>query len=698
MNYSYQLIRQLGKLGIGFQLLLTGLGLQAAEPKEIPDTIATKRLDEVTVTTQSARQRVASARLGSESLEMSRLALTPQLFGENDLIKSITLLPGVRNEADGAGGFEVRGGNATQNLVMMDGMTLYNPAHMMGIFSTFNDDAISRAVLHKGPVPAYFGGASSSVLETSMKPGDMTDHHFSGTVGILSAKVAAEGPIAGDRFSFAVSARRSYVDMFLKIIPQYKSTVMNFADANAKLRYKIGQGSMLDVSLFASRDNLAIADLMEMRWGNVAGSINLDSRRGDNLRFVTTLSATDYTTLMAMNMMDSNKRMRQYIRSASLNERAILNASENHTLEAGARSEILRVKSGDMMMSDYRLREIRSGWQNALWADYAGTLSERWILTAGVRISVFTALTGHNFRILDAPNEEIPPSSTKIYIHAEPRVSMKFNLSENHNVKAGVSGATQNLHGVRSGSTTFPFDRYALSSDVVRPEVSTQFSAAYAGMTSDGGWDWSGEIYYRNMKNVYDYRDGFSMFSRVNIESILLGGKGRSRGLELMLRKNTGRLSGWISYTLSKTETRIPGINDGRWYDASNDRRNDIAIVGIFAPNDRWNFSASWTYASGRPLTAPDAKYEIAGTTCYYYSSRNSYKTPASHRLDLSATYRKTGRRYTTEWAFGVYNAYCYYSPYVIYFEDDPSKPSGTRAVQRSLFGLVPSVSYTVKF
>ena len=206
--------------------------------KENPDTIGSQALQEVVVTGQSARQRISGTRFGSENLELTKLALTPQLFGEKDIIKSITLLPGVRNEAEGAGGFEVRGGNAYQNLVTMDGMTLYNPSHMMGIFSTFNDDAISRAVLHKGPIPAQLGGASSSALETYMKPGDMERYHFSGTVGILNAKVAADGPILKDRLSMSVAARRSYVDLFLKLLPEYKSTGMNFFDVNAKIRYK----------------------------------------------------------------------------------------------------------------------------------------------------------------------------------------------------------------------------------------------------------------------------------------------------------------------------------------------------------------------------------------------------------------------------------------------------------------------------
>lgn len=266
------------------------------------------------------------------------------------------------------------------------------------------------------------------------------------------------------------------------------------------------------------------------------------------------------------------------------------------------------------------------------------------------------------------------------------------------NIKAGVAVSTQNVRGIRSTSTTFPFDRYALTSAGVKPERTVQYSAGYAGMRSDGSWDWSGELYFKTMDNVYDYRDGMGMFSRIGLESIISGGRGRSYGVELMLRKNTGRLTGWLSYTLSKTETKIAGINGGKWYDASNDRRHDVAVVAIYDLTPRWKLSATWTFSSGRPLTAPDAKYEVGGEVCYYYSERNGYKTPPSHRLDISATYTRIGRRVTSEVSFGVFNAYCHYSPFVVYFEDDLSKPSGTRAVQKSLFGAMPSVSYTIKF
>ena len=661
------------------------------------DSVQFNELKEIVVTDFSARNRIINSHLGSEFLELNQLSLTPQLFGETDILKSITLLPGVRNEAEGAGGFEVRGGNAYQNLVMIDGMTLYNPTHMMGIFSTFNEDAMSKATLHKGPVPVTFGGASSSVLETYMKAGDMENFNFSGTVGILNAKLSASGPIIKNKLSFQVAARRSYVDLFFKLIPQYKGTVMNFYDINIKVRYSPNQSNHIDFAFFSSRDNLAITKLMDFRWGNIAGSLNWFTRK-DSWIFTTTAAITHYTTDMGMNLMDANQSLTEFIRSYSLNEKINYEISSNHNLELGIRSELSQVKSGDMIIRETRQREMRSGWQNALWVKYEGTFFEKLSVEAGLRIGLFSAISQNRYHYFTSLYEASPEFDPKTYFTPEPRVSLKFQLNEYNNLKAGASVATQNIHGLRATSTTFPFDRYALTSAFVKPERAIQYSAGYSGMTPSGSWDWSAEAYYKSMLNVYDYKDGVSMFSRINLESLILAGKGRSFGLELMLRKNFGKLTGWISYTFSKTETKIPGINGNRWYKASNDRRNDIAIVGLYDFNEKWNVSASWTYGSGRPLTAPDAKYLVDGVTCYYYSERNSYMTPSSHRLDVSARYVKAGRKYTSIVSFGVYNLYSHQSPFIIYFEDDPEKPSGTRAVQRSLFGILPSISYTLKF
>ncbi len=691
--------KNLGKLLAVFQfIILFGTTVVCAAQSDT-DSIQTRRLETVVVTAQSAGQRLRKINLGVENIELTTLAKMPMLFGENDIIKSISLLPGVHGEGDGGGGFEVRGGTASQNLIQLDGITLYNPSHVMGIFSTFNDQALGWATLHKGLVPVSFGGATASVLETSLSSGNMHSYHASGSVGILAAKIMAEGPIVKDKLSFAISARRSYVDAFLHLVPQYRGTIMNFYDITAKLRYSLRQGDYLDASFIIGHDNMALKRLMGLYWGNVGTSLNWKTRRGDNLTFITTAAYTDYAPKMSMTMMDMDQTLKEYIRNVAINEKIQLNiGDEPHLLEFGIRSEFLRVKSAEMEVAGNKEKEIRSGWQNAVWANYEKEFGTLFALSGGARLSIFSSLSGARFHEFVSASELAPDFSGHTYVDAEPRISLKYNLSTCHNIKAGYAVSSQNLHAIRSSSTSFPFDRYAVTSASVKPERAMQYGIGYTGMTINGTLDWSVEGYYKVLHNVYDYADGRTMFSRINLESIILGGKGRSYGAEFMLRKNTGPLTGWISYTISKTQTRIAGINDDRWYDATNDRRHDLSVTAIYALNDRWSFSGSWIFSSGQPLTAPDVKYELDGITYYYYSQRNGYRTPPTHRLDLSAIYTREGKKFTTQWAFGIYNAYCRYNPYVIYFEDDPTKPSGTRAVQQALFGLVPSVSYTIKF
>lgn len=655
-------------------------------------------LEEIIVTGQSARQRLDNPQLGAEQLELSKLALTPSFGGENDIIKSISLLPGVRSESDGGGGFEVRGGTASQNLVILDGIPLYNPSHVMGIFSTFNDQALARATLYKGPFPTSYGSATSSVLDVGLAAGDMERFHGNATIGILAAKISAEGPIVKDKLSFGVALRRSYVDAFLKMVPQYRSTVMNFYDASAKLRFKPSTSHLIDASFFMSRDNMAIHNVMGMYWGNLGASVNWISYPSNSCTFSTNLAFDHFNPKMGMSVMQMDEQLKENIRTYSFNETVYLTLNDNHNFSMGLRSSLQMVKSGDWIANGAHEKEKRSLWENAIWFLYDGKLSPEWKINGGVRFNLSTVLTSPVFHSFQAVGQIAPLINTKTYFDPEPRISIKFNSSPFLNIKVGIGLSSQNLHAIRSSSTSFPFDRYAITSFEVKPERVLQTGIGYSGMTPKGDFDWSVEGYYKNLNNVYDYRDGRNSFSDINLQSLILGGQGRGYGLELMFRKNSGPLTGWIAYTLSHTQTRINGINDDKWYNATNDRRHDFVITAIYQFNKRWTISGTWIYSSGQPLTAPDVKYEISGITCYYYSRRNSYLTPPTHRLDLAATYSHAGKKFTYQWSFGVYNAYCRYNPYVVYFKDDPSKPSGTCAVLQAMYGLIPSISYTLCF
>lgn len=364
------------------------------------DSIGGQMLEEVVVNANSASGRVGNVQLGVEKLEMTTLEKAPVLFGEVDIIKSITLLPGVRQESEGSGGYMVRGGTSSQNLVLLDGATLYNPSHVMGIFSTFNEDALGGATLYKGLMPSYYGGATSSVLDIQLAPGSMKRWHAKGTIGLLAAKINANGPIVKDKLSLSVSARRSYVDMFLKMVPKYRSTVMHFYDVNAKLRYRPRPDDYIDASFSINRDNMGISDIMWMNWGNIATSVRWTANRGERWRFVTTGSWTRYTGDMWMDIMGQSQRMDEYIHTISLNERASYQINDDHSIGLGYCSELFLVKSGEWTVNKTNERDLRSGWSNNVWVDYKGDITDVFSLEGGLRLNLFSSLKGHSFKEL----------------------------------------------------------------------------------------------------------------------------------------------------------------------------------------------------------------------------------------------------------------------------------------------------------
>jgi hypothetical protein len=658
----------------------------------------------VTVTSRSALKRINEVQSGVEKVEIATLARVPALFGEKDIIKSIQLLPGVKSESDGSGGYQVRGGTSAQNLILLDGATVYNAGHLMGLFSTFNDEALANASLYKGLVPAQLGGGTSSVFDIDTRSGDMQRYHFSGTVGLLSAKVMAEGPIQSDKSSFLFAGRRSYLDIFLKSSKDYKDNTMNFYDANLRLNFRLSPQDMLSLTFFRGRDNMGIDDLMDMSWGNTTAAANWLHTFGDPLYANTQLTYSDFNDDVGIDLMNIHYTMAGYIRHLTLNHRQVWTPTKRHRVNYGLETTYLQLKSAEWDIDFLHQREKRNAWMNSLWVNEEWKLNDHLDLSAGARLHLFTVLGGSPYYQVDAKGnivETLTPGSgefVKTYADVEPRVSLKWAISQQHSVKIGYSRTSQDIHAIRGSSASMPFDRYTMTSNIVSPEQADQVAAGWTAITRDGAYDFSLEGYYKDIRNVYDYRDGKSFHSEIEIERLILGGKGRAYGLELAAHKNEGRLTGWLSYTLSWVENKIEGINGGEWYTAPNDRRHDLAVVGMYHLNDRWELSAAWRYNTGQALTAPSAKFEVDGHTYYYYAERNGYRAPAYHRLDLSATYSRQVGRTTQQWAFGLYNAYNRYNPYVITFENDDTKPSGTKTVQTSLFGIIPSVSFTIKF
>ena len=665
------------------------------------DVMMGDTLQEVTVSSRSAQKRMDEVQIGVENIEVSSLAKMPSLFGERDFIKGIQLLPGIKSESEASGGYQVRGGKAAQNLILLDGATVYNVGHMMGLFSSFNDDAMMGASLYKGLLPAQLGGGTASVFDISTRSGSLTDYHFGGTISLLSAKVVAEGPIKEGRSSFLVAGRRSYLDIFLKATDKYRNNTLRFYDANLRLNFRLGIKDVLSLSFFRGHDNLGLDDMMRMEWGNTTATANWLHTFNDHHYANTQLIYSDFVSDVGIDVLNTYYTMRGFIRHATLRHQQSVKM-QKHRLVYGFESTYLQLMSAEWNINLLHQREKRNAWTNALWLNDEWQLAPGWQMSAGLRFQTFSALGGVPYYQLDSDGnitETLNQNGfVKTYAGVEPRLSVKWTLSPQHSLKFGYSRTSQDIHAVSGSSMSMPFDRYTMTSNIVKPEEADQVAIGWVGMTPGGDYDCTVEGYFKSIRNVYDYRDGKTFHSEIEIERLLLGGKGRAYGMEFCIRKNKGRLTGWLSYTLSWSENKIDGINGNRWYTASNDRRHDLVLVGVYQLSPSWELSGVWRYNTGQALTAPSAKYDLIGTTYYYYNERNGYRAPACHRLDLSVNYSKKLGRFTRIWSFGIYNVYNRYNPFMIRFVNDDKSPTGTICQNTALFGIVPSVSFTLKY
>jgi len=690
---------------IALNCLLVLSGLTALSS----DTIRTRQLDEVVVVRNSSALRLQSATMGFEQVGIKEIESMPALLGEHDVLRSVQLLPGVKHESEASSGFQVRGGTSAQNAILYDHVPVYNVGHLAGLFSAFNNDALSGATLYKGCPPAQYGEGSSSVFSISSRPGAPDGWHGSASIGLLSAKALAEGPL-GSKGSLLASVRRSYADVPLKLFDDFKDNTLYFYDANARVDYLLSANDLLRLSFFGSRDRTALKDMASMEWSNLATSVSWQHHSPLTshhlpLTTETTLLLSNYQTHNAIDLLGMNQSISGHIRQWGLRQNFSWQIGR-HTLDVGGLSKVVDVKTAEWQVVNDHQREQRRAWSNALWAGMQLKLSPVLSAQAGLRFEAFSSLGGTYYYETDtATGDIIWYYRTRRYhivnthFTLDPRLSIAWQLSPQLSVKGSYARNSQNIHALRGQNTSTPFDRYMLSSNLVQPQCSDQLSLGLYAMTAQQDYDLSLEGYYRHIDHILDYRDGKSFGSAIEMERLVLAGEGRCYGGELMVRKNTGRLTGWIAYTLLWAENKIDGINGGRYYTANMDRRHDIDIVALYRLSSAWSLSALWMYNSGQAFTAPSGKYEIIDNYIYYYAERNGYRAPAYHRLDVSASWTKTiaDGRITREWQFGIYNLYNRYNPFLISFEDS-EHGARTKAVGYSLFGIVPSVSVNIKF
>ncbi len=692
---------------VGYKEQEVSVSLDKSTEMNFALEVTDNELKSVTIT--SKVNNITSAQMGMDKLTVKEMNAIPVLFGEKDVMKTIQLLPGVQSVGDGNSGFYVRGGGADQNLILLDGAVVYNPSHLLGFFSTFNSDAIKDVTLYKGTAPAEFGGRLSSVLDVKMNDGNDQDYHVSGGIGLISSKINVEGPIVKDDGSFLISARRTYADVFLKLSNDttIKKSRLYFYDLNTKLNYKLSKKDHLYLSGYFGQDDLGLGSLFGINWGNATGTLRWNHIISDKLFSNTSLIFSDYSYNINVNASGIDANIHSDIRDWNLKEELELFANPTNTIKFGISSIFHTITPGSITGSGIisSTQPDKQSWENAAYISDSWKVSTRLNIDYGIRLSSFSVLGGSDYYTLDANGnikDTLHYGSGQIvetYVEPEPRVSGSYTLNEVSSIKAGYSRNAQYLHLISNSTTSNPTDKWVPSNNIIKPGVADQGSLGYFRSLKNGAYEFSVEGYYKYMQNQVDYKDGANVISNAAIEPELLFGIGRAYGLEFLFRKKVGKFTGWVSYTLSRSELQIQGINNDDWYASRQDRTHDLSVVGIYQLSPKWSLSADFVYYTGNAVSFPSGKYTVGGQTVFYYTERDGYRMPSYNRLDLSATVQlRKRKRFSSELNFSLYNAYGRENPYIITFQNDPNDPNKTQAVQTALFRWVPSISYNFKF
>ena len=655
---------------------------------------------------------VLSAQMGVEKLDMSQINNVPVIFGEKDILKTITLLPGVKQASEGNTGYYVRGGASDQNLILLDEAVVYNASHLFGFFSTFNSDAIKDVSLYKGGMPAQYGGRLASVLDVKMNEGNSKEFTAEGGIGLIASRLKLEGPIEKDKGSFMISARRTYIDLFLKASSDsnVRGNSIYFYDLNAKFNYHFDENNTIYLSGYFGKDVLGLQNTFGTNWGNSTGTLRFNHIFNNKLFSNTSLIYSNYNYLIQSFLTDNQFKATSAINDFAFKEDLQYYINPKHTLTFGADivNHDLRpgsVTSTSSSKSNNNTIQSRYGTEAAAYISDQWHVSEKLNLQYGLRLSDILLTGPGTFYTYDALGNVINQATygsgsvVKSYFNIEPRFSASYALNDQNSIKFSYNRNTQNIHILNNSTSSTPTDLYVLSSNNIKPEIADQLSTGYFKNFNDNAFEFSGEVYFKWLQNQIDYINGAQLVSNPYVESQLVYGVGRAYGLELFLKKKYGKFNGWIGYTLSKTEGKFNGINNGNYFPNKYDQTHDLSVVGIYEFSKRWKFSGTFVYVTGNAVTYPTGKYEIGGLTTFLYSARNGYREPSTNHLDLGATLEgKQHKKYHSSWTFSIYNVYNRRNPYTITFQDSKTVPGSTEAVETSLFGIIPSVTWNFKF
>jgi hypothetical protein len=724
-NYTYQVIKN------GYQLVENSISLEKDEKIDLKlekenDVV----LDEVRIEKNRGKINLKKPELSTHALEIDQIKKMPVLLGEVDVLKALTFLPGVTNGGEVSSGINVRGGAVDQNLVLLDEATIFNTSHLFGFFSIFNPDAIKDLKLFKGGIPARYGGRVSSVLDIYLKDGNNKNYQVNGGIGLLSSRLLIEGPIQKEKSSFLVGGRSSYAHLFIPLFDKENTNKAYFYDLNTKLSFTIDDKNSLFLSGYFGRDVFQLSKSFINTYGNSIANVRWNHLFSDKLFSNLSLIYSDYyygLTIDAIGF-DWNSGIQnlnlKYDFKHFLSNKVKMNyglQSIYHAFNPG----IIKPNSPDSEINYEELYK-KIALENAVYFDVEHELSEKFSVEYGLRWSnflnigkQFVNIYENNQPVLYDANLEVyknvKPIAVEEYAsgkviksfnNLEPRLSLAYQFSKNESVKAGYNRMAQYLHLLSNTNAPTPLDVWTPSGKYIKPQLLDQISVGYFRNIKNTAYSLEVESFYKTIQNRIDYTDGADLIANNEIETVILNGQARAYGLELMLKKNKGKLTGWISYTLSNSEQRTKGINknevginNGNWYATPYNRTHNVAITSNYKLNEKWSFSANFTYLSGMHTTFPNGQYVYQESTIALYNPRNSDKLRDFHHLDISATLnsrKNKNRKWKSEWVFGIYNLYNRRNPTFIFFERDEEK--GNQTKQLSIFGAIPSVTYNFKF
>ena len=713
---------------IGFQTKEINVDLNKNTNLNVSISENSEELQEVIIT-EKKTTNTQKAEMSVNKLSIATIKKMPVVLGEVDVLKSLLLLPGVTNAGEGASGFNVRGGGADQNLILLDEATIFNSSHVFGFFSVFNPDAIKDLKLYKGGIPSRFGGRASSVLDVYQKDGNSKSFHANGGIGLISSRLLLEGPIVKDKGSFIIAGRGSYAHLFLKLSSNKNSAY--FYDLNTKLNYKLNKNNSLYVSGYFGRDVFNLAGSFTNIYGNATSNFRWNHLFSDKLFSNLSFIYSDYYYGLQLDFVgfkyDSGIKNYnlKYDFKNYITDKVKLNYGVNaiyYDFNPGSISPTT-LESG----INYRQLDKKYAFEPAIYLEAEHKITDKLELMYGIRYSQFYRL-GTSKVNLYQNNEAVTfnnqlkiyekgiPIGTKFYgnnevitsfDNLEPRFSASYSIDNNQSVKASYNRMTQYLQLVSNTSSPTPLDVWTPSDDYIKPQIADQVALGYFKNFNDDKYSLEVETFYKTVKNRINYIDGANLIANEALEQVILNGQMRSYGLELLLRKNTGKLNGWVSYTLSRSEQQTPGrtaietgINNGNWYSSTYDKLHNVAVTGNYNKSEKWSFGANFILQTGQPVTYPNGQYQYQGITIPSFGLRNENRLPTYHHLDVSATYTpkpQKKKNWQAEWVFSIYNVYNRQNAASISFRQN-NETGANEAVRFSIFGAVPAVSYNFKF